>query len=141
VRWGGEEFLVFARNVAPDQLQLLAERILFIVGEQPVQTAAGALRVTCSIGFAHFPLPPAQLALHWEQAVNWADMALYTAKSQGRNRARGIVTVEAGDAQALIQIEADFDAACSSERVQLQTLLGPEPPGLPESAASVESAD
>ena len=68
-------------------------------------------------------------------------MALYTAKSQGRNRARGIVTVEAGDAQALIQIEADFDAACSSERVQLQTILGPEPPGLPESAAPVESAD
>jgi len=134
VRWGGEEFLVFARNVAPDQLQLLAERVLFIVGGQPVQTAAGALRVTCSIGFAHFPLPPAQLALHWEQAVNWADMALYTAKSQGRNRARGIVTVEAGDAQALIQIEADFDAACSSERVQLQTILGPEPPEGSETA-------
>ncbi|MDH0865540.1 GGDEF domain-containing protein [Mitsuaria sp. GD03876] len=135
VRWGGEEFLVFARNVAPDQLQLLAERILFIVGQEPVRTQAGALRVTCSIGFAHFPLPPAQLALHWEQAVNWADMALYTAKSQGRNRARGIVTVEAGDAQALIQIEADFDAACSSERVQLQTILGPEPPEVPEAAA------
>ncbi len=135
VRWGGEEFLVFARNVAPDQLQLLAERILFIVGEQPVQTPSGALRVTCSIGFAHFPLPPAQLALHWEQAVNWADMALYTAKSQGRNRARGIVTVAAGDAQALIQIEADFDAACTSERVQLQTILGPEPPEVPEAAA------
>lgn len=134
VRWGGEEFLVFARNVAPDQLQLLAERILYIVGEQAVQTPAGALRVTCSIGFAHFPLPPAQLALHWEQAVNWADMALYTAKSQGRNRARGIVTVAAGDAQALIQIEADFDAACSSERVQLQTILGPESPEVPEPA-------
>ncbi|OWQ88500.1 hypothetical protein CDN99_16745 [Roseateles aquatilis] len=128
VRWGGEEFLVFARNVAPDQLQLLAERILFTLGEQPVQTPAGALQVTCSIGFAHFPLPPAQLALHWEQAVNWADMALYTAKSQGRNRARGIVTVAAGDAQTLIQIEADFDAACSSERVQLQTILGPVQP-------------
>lgn len=128
VRWGGEEFLVFARNVAPEQLRLLAERILFSVGQEPVQTATGALRVTCSIGFAHFPLPPALLALHWEQAVNWADMALYTAKSQGRNRARGIVTVEAGDAQALIQIEADFDAACSSERVQLQTILGPAQP-------------
>ncbi|MET0209608.1 MAG: GGDEF domain-containing protein, partial [Burkholderiaceae bacterium] len=65
VRWGGEEFLVFARDVAPDQLQLLAERILFSVGETAVQTPSGPLRVTCSIGFAHFPLPPAQLALHW----------------------------------------------------------------------------
>jgi diguanylate cyclase (GGDEF)-like protein len=128
VRWGGEEFLVFAHAVQPDQLQLLAERILFSVGERPVPTAAGALRVTCSIGFAHFPLPPSLLALHWEQAVNWADMALYTAKSQGRNRARGIVTVEARDAQALLQIEADFEAACGAERVRLQTILGPEAP-------------
>lgn len=126
VRWGGEEFLVFAHDVAPDQLQLLAERILYSVGLEPVATQGGPLRVTCSIGFAHFPLPPAELALHWEQAVNWADMALYTAKAQGRNRARGIVTVQAGDAQALLQIEADFDAACSSERVQLQTILGPD---------------
>jgi diguanylate cyclase (GGDEF)-like protein len=128
VRWGGEEFLVFAHEVAPEQLRLLARRILTAIGQQPVATPAGPLRVTASIGFAHFPLPPAQLALHWEQAVNWADMALYTAKAQGRNRAVGIVTVQAEDAQALLQIEADFDAACQAQRVQLLCLDGPPPP-------------
>lgn len=127
VRWGGEELLVFVPGMAMAQLTHLAERILFAVGEAPVQTEAGALRVTVSIGFAYFPLPPSRLQLHWERAVNWADMVLYTAKSQGRNRAVGIATVEAKDAEALLQIEADFDAACSASRVQLCTVVGPQP--------------
>ncbi|SEL77077.1 diguanylate cyclase (GGDEF) domain-containing protein [Roseateles sp. YR242] len=146
VRWGGEEFLVFARTVAPEALQHLAERILLGVGQAPVETAAGPLAVACSIGFAHFPLEPLvpplpltppvpltplpptapQLPLHWEQAVNWADMALYTAKSQGRNRARGIVSVQAADIHTLLRIEADFEAACGAGQVCLQTILGPE---------------
>ena len=128
VRWGGEEFLVFARTVAPDALRHLAERLLTGVGQAPVPTAAGALPVTISVGFAHFPLAPVPLTQHWEQAVNWADMALYTAKSQGRNRAHGIVSVQAEDLQALLRIEADFEAACSAGLVRLQTLPGPEQP-------------
>ncbi|MDC8770169.1 diguanylate cyclase [Roseateles albus] len=125
VRWGGEEFLVFAPGVSLADLSHLAERILRGVGGQPINTDSGPLRVTVSIGFAHFPLPPSKLALQWEQAVNWADMALYTAKSRGRNRAMGIATVDARDSDALMQIEADFDAACSSERVSLLQVLGP----------------
>ncbi|MBT9491890.1 MAG: diguanylate cyclase [Paucibacter sp.] len=125
VRWGGEEFLVFSPDVDHETLHRLAKRILMEVGALPVQAQDGPLRITVSIGFAHFPLPPAMLDLHWEQAVNWADMALYTAKSRGRNQAMGIVTVSAGDAEALMQIEADFDAACSSERVSLHQVLGP----------------
>lgn len=126
VRWGGEEFLVFAPTVAPSALQHLAERILTGVGSQPVPIPDGQLRVTASIGYAHFPLAPAHLPQHWEQAVNWADMALYTAKSQGRNRAHGIEAVQADDAQALSRVETDFEAACSRGLVRLQTLLGPE---------------
>jgi diguanylate cyclase (GGDEF)-like protein len=125
VRWGGEEFLVFAPDVSLGDLAHLAERILHGVGGEPVTTDSGPLRVTVSIGFAHFPLPPSKLDLQWEQAVNWADMALYTAKSRGRNRAMGIATVDARDSDALMQIEADFDAACSSERVSLLQVLGP----------------
>jgi diguanylate cyclase (GGDEF)-like protein len=125
VRWGGEEFLIFAPDVAPDQLQLLAERILYSVGTEPIVTEGAALHVTVSIGHAHFPLPYSELRLDWERAVNWADMVLYTAKSQGRNRAVGIAAINAGDAAALHQIEADFDAACSSQQVSLRTIAGP----------------
>ncbi|MCV2419171.1 GGDEF domain-containing protein [Paucibacter sp. DJ2R-2] len=125
VRWGGEEFLVFAADVSAEQLCALAERILHSVAGTPVQTTDGPLRITVSLGFARFPLPPSQLLLHWEQAVNWADMALYSAKSRGRNRAMGIETVHAPNAEALAAIAADFDAACSSERVNLKQILGP----------------
>ncbi len=125
VRWGGEEFLVFIPGVPPAQLVQMAERILFAVGGERVQTPDGPLQVTVSVGFAHFPLPPTGLSLHWEQAVNWADMVLYTAKAQGRNRAIGIATIDAHDTEALTQIQADFDAACISSRVQLLQVLGP----------------
>lgn len=125
VRWGGEEFLVFTPNVEPADLARLAERVLNSVGSQPVATDNGPLRVTVSIGFAHFPLPPAKLRQHWEQAVNWADMVLYTAKAQGRNQAVGLAAVDARDAAVLSEIEADFDAACRSQRVRLQHIPGP----------------
>jgi len=125
VRWGGEEFLVFTPNVEPADLARLAERVLNSVGSQPVATDNGPLRVTVSIGFAHFPLPPAKLRQHWEQAVNWADMVLYTAKAQGRNQAVGLAAVDARDATVLSEIEADFDAACRSQRVRLQHIPGP----------------
>jgi len=125
VRWGGEEFLVFTPDVSQEQLGQLAERVLMCIGEEAVQSGSAPLRVSASIGFAHFPLPPAHLPLHWEQAVNWADMALYMAKAKGRNRALGIATVQAQDSSALLQIEADFEAACSADRVQLREVLGP----------------
>ncbi|MDC8785606.1 GGDEF domain-containing protein [Roseateles koreensis] len=125
VRWGGEEFLVFAAEVSQEQLTQLAQRILHAIGGQPVIAEDGPLRVTASIGFAHFPLPPARLNVRWEQAVNWADMALYSAKAKGRNCAVGIATVNAQDTHALLQIEADFDAACSADRVRLFEVAGP----------------
>lgn len=125
VRWGGEEFLVFASAVTPDQLRLLAERILFSVGGTTVPTEAGDLRITVSIGFASFPLSPCELPLHWERAVDWADMALYTAKAQGRNRAVGIGSVQAPDGEALKQIESNFDEACASRQVSLLHIVGP----------------
>ncbi|PND38858.1 hypothetical protein C1O66_15885 [Paucibacter aquatile] len=125
VRWGGEEFLVFASAVTSEQLASLAERILHTVADTPVHSADGPLRITVSLGFAHFPLPPGELPLHWEQAVNWADMALYTAKSRGRNRAMGIAAVRAADRASLESIAADFEAACSNDQVSLQQILGP----------------
>ncbi|NCT83252.1 MAG: diguanylate cyclase [Comamonadaceae bacterium] len=134
VRWGGEEFLVFAPALPGDDLAQMAERILSSIGGQPVVTPAGPLRVTASIGFASFPIgsrggaggaaAPA-LRLHWEQAVNWADMVLYKAKAEGRNRGVGITAVEAPDANMLAALLQDFDAACLNGQVQLRQLPGP----------------
>lgn len=128
VRWGGEEFLVFAPELPGSDLAMMAERILRSIGGQPVQTPEGPLRITVSIGFASFPLGGsggAALRLHWEQAVNWADMVLYKAKAEGRNRGVGIVAVDAPDADMLAAILQDFDAACLNSQVRLKLLLGP----------------
>ena len=124
VRWGGEEFLVLALKVQPAQADQLAARMLEIVGNTPVRVNDKPVHITVSIGYARFPLPPNALPLTWEQAINLVDKALYTAKSQGRNRAVGIVAVQASTAPALREIEADFDRACDDGRVVLNIAPG-----------------
>jgi diguanylate cyclase (GGDEF)-like protein len=134
-RWGGEEFLAWAPGLGRAELDTLAQRLLTAVAGQPVTLPDGrALRVTVSIGHAAFPLPPHRVPLTLDQAINLADMALYTAKSQGRNRAVGIAAAAAASVPALGEMEADFERACSEGRVQLRVDSGPQ------DAASIEAA-
>ena len=130
VRWGGEEFLVLAPRAAPEQADQMAERVLRAIGSAPVDIGAGAIRVTASIGYARFPLQPFNAMIAWEQAINLADMALYTAKNQGRNRAIGIAATTATDRESLRGIEADFERAWHEGRVTLTHLDGPTGPGV-----------
>jgi diguanylate cyclase (GGDEF)-like protein len=125
VRWGGEEFLVYMPGVTLEQAQALAERALQAVGATPVTLPTGPLRVTVSVGYACFPLPKAMVALSLDRAINFADMALYTAKNQGRNRAIGIASTTAIDAPSLRAIEADFDRAWHGGQVTLVRGAGP----------------
>ncbi len=133
VRWGGEEFLILAPRAANEQAEQVAARVLRILGQTPITVgnggAAHALHITASIGYARFPLHPYDAEVPWEQAVNLADMALYTAKNQGRNRAVGIVSSTAATREALQNIEADFDRARHEGRVTLLQTPGPEPRG------------
>jgi diguanylate cyclase (GGDEF)-like protein len=131
-RWGGEEFLILAPGLHREATEALALRLLQAVAGAPVPLAdsgapggGGALAVTASIGHAAFPLPPHHVPLRPEQAVNLADMALYTAKSQGRNCAVGIIDVQAADADGLRALEADFERAWSEGRVRLRVDRGP----------------
>jgi hypothetical protein len=71
-------------------------------------------------------LPPYLTEVPWEQAVNLADMALYTAKNQGRNRAVGIASSTAATPEALREIEADFDLAWHAGHVTLVQTPGPQ---------------
>ena len=80
-----------------------------------------------SLGHGVFPLAPHQLPLSPEQALNLADMALYTAKSLGRHRAIGIRSCTATDAETLQAVEADFERAWRDGRVSLHTVAGPGP--------------
>ncbi|MEO8807712.1 MAG: GGDEF domain-containing protein, partial [Burkholderiaceae bacterium] len=131
VRWGGEEFLILAPRAGPEQAEQMAARVLRALGETPIEVnGARALRVTASIGYARFPLPPYSAEVPWEQAINLADMALYTAKNQGRNRAVGMVSSTASTREALRSLEVDFDQAWREGRVTLLQTPGPEAQGV-----------
>ncbi len=125
VRWGGEEFLILAPRAAPEQAEQMAARVLRCLGDTPIVVGTESLRVTASIGYARFPLPPYSAEVPWEQAINLADMALYTAKNQGRNRAVGMVSSTASTREALQHLEVDFDQAWREGRVTLRQTPGP----------------
>jgi diguanylate cyclase (GGDEF)-like protein len=87
VRWGGDEFLLVARDLSGDGLVELAERIRSRVAAHVFEIGEGrVVRTTCSVGFACYPFFREQLdALSWEQVISVADRALYVAKASGRN--------------------------------------------------------
>jgi diguanylate cyclase (GGDEF)-like protein len=80
-RYGGEEFvLVTPETVA--ETAVLAERLRAAVGGRPVQTDAGPLTVTISVGMAYVDQGEKDLS----ELLARADGALYAAKQNGRNR-------------------------------------------------------
>jgi len=120
-RWGGEEFLVFAPNVEGAELDQLAERVRVAMNHVPVVLDNGtAIATSVSIGYAAFPLPASHVPVSWEQAVNLADLSLYTAKNHGRNCAVGIVRTTAVSSEALREVEADIAQARDDGRVTLR---------------------
>ena len=82
-RLGGEEFgiCLYDTHDAPT-LELLRRAI----AETPILTSEGAVHVTVSIGACQ--VKPRGSAEHWEEDLRRADMALYRAKKEGRNRVR-----------------------------------------------------
>jgi diguanylate cyclase (GGDEF)-like protein len=93
VRWGGEEFLIVARESNRGEAEPVAERILQAVGGEPFDLGDGLrLRRTCSIGWAALPwIREAAGAVSWEETLVLVDRALYLAKRSGRNQAIGVM--------------------------------------------------
>jgi diguanylate cyclase (GGDEF)-like protein len=85
-RWGGEEFLAILRSCSRNTAPMSAERICMAVENHVFEIGGRRVSVTCSIGFAAFPVHadrPDEVS--WEQVVALADEALYRAKQAGRN--------------------------------------------------------
>jgi eukaryotic-like serine/threonine-protein kinase len=80
-RYGGEEFAVILLDTSRDGAGILAERLRVAVADRPVDTDAGPLNVTVSIGVALLPDHT-----DVETLLADADAALYQAKNAGRNR-------------------------------------------------------
>jgi diguanylate cyclase (GGDEF)-like protein len=85
-RWGGEEYVLLFRDIAPERALAATERILALLAATPITAGVGTFSVTASVGLAaHVPGEEAQ------QTLSRADRALYAAKSAGRNCVRSDV--------------------------------------------------
>jgi diguanylate cyclase (GGDEF)-like protein len=81
-RYGGEEFLVVLPDAAELVARTIAERIRVRVSESPVQQGETELRLSISVGIAALDESTPTV----EALIEHADIALYRAKAQGRNR-------------------------------------------------------
>ncbi|GAB6066636.1 GGDEF domain-containing protein [Aquifex pyrophilus] len=84
IRYGGEEFLVLLTDVKDGYAEQVAEKIRKRIEETPIKLPNGTvIRKTVSIGVSEFPKDCN--GKFW-QCVKFADVALYKAKEEGRNR-------------------------------------------------------
>ena len=83
-RFGGEEFSILLPETPPDQAVEIAERIRRAVAakEFEVETSSEPIRATISLGVAGFPRDGSDA----NELIHQADLAVYRAKLQGRNR-------------------------------------------------------
>jgi diguanylate cyclase (GGDEF)-like protein len=84
-RFGGEEFVIIAKNTPTKEAENLAERLRLSVEATPFDIGEGkSITVTISIGIASYP----EHADCDTSLIIASDKALYTAKKEGRNCVR-----------------------------------------------------
>ena len=79
-RYGGEEFIVFLPGCGQADLELVGEK----VRREVERTLHNGISVTVSVGASH--LPQVASAQEIERLITRADLCLYSAKREGRNR-------------------------------------------------------
>ena len=83
-RFGGEEFLFVLRNCDPRTLVSRANGIRKSISHIPVITSSGPLRVSISAGAVNIGVDDRTSSR--DQVLQRADLLLYQAKREGRNR-------------------------------------------------------
>jgi diguanylate cyclase (GGDEF)-like protein len=81
-RWGGEEFVVLSTNTSKEKGLMAAERLRKAVASHEF-TRIAAKKATISIGIAGIPDPAIDSQ---DKMIHAADLAMYKAKENGRNR-------------------------------------------------------
>lgn len=82
-RYGGEEFLVMLPNVGAETAVCVAERLRWAIGGHDIKLENGrSVKVTISLGLAC----AVDSSTPEHEVMHYADLALYQAKAQGRDR-------------------------------------------------------
>jgi len=84
-RYGGEEFLIILPGCNHSDLMASAERLRRTIGDRPIETSAGAIAMTLSLGCVSAQ-PDGEGRESCTTLLHSADTALYAAKAGGRNR-------------------------------------------------------
>jgi len=107
IRWGGDEFVVIAKQTKPEEAEWLAERIRSSIAGSNFMLGDGQIvRTTCSIGFAAYPLFRASAdESSLDQIISLADGLMYEAKKR-RNAWVGML----GPNDAIASFEPEDDA-------------------------------
>jgi diguanylate cyclase (GGDEF)-like protein len=127
VRWGGEEFLAWLPELKRSRLDEVAMRLLAGISAQPLRHQDTVIPVTVSIGYAPFPMPVQNAddpELGWERLLHLVDMALYMAKSHGRNRAYGLVGLMRSDPATLATLDTGLERAWRDGAVNMSVVVG-----------------
>lgn len=80
-RIGGDEFLVFLKNIRDSQVALMLAQKVCLAFEEPFHLDGRTVSITCSVGVAYYPLN----GMVFEELYRKADIALYDAKKHGKN--------------------------------------------------------
>ena len=121
-RFGGEEFAILLPETTPEQALEIAERIRRMVANTrfEVDTSSEPIRATVSLGVAGYPMHGADA----NELIHQADLAVYRAKLQGRNRA---LTASSEPRLAPAELEARLTAVPDDAEVTV-----PAPRALPQ---------
>lgn len=127
MRWGGEEFLIYSPRTRPTQLTPMVERVLRSIGSTPVVVGSHTIPVTVSAGYISLPFSGvSEQQCNWEKAMQFADMALYLGKVNGRNRAYGLISLLQPAEVVLPVLDQDFSSAIKNEMVEVVIVHGPK---------------
>ncbi|WP_214000873.1 GGDEF domain-containing protein [Arsukibacterium sp.] len=129
IRWGGEEFLLYLDNIQPEQVASFCQRILEVIGSEPVACDDILIPVSASGGFIHLPFAGIdESELDWERALQIADMALYLSKVNGRNQVYAITGLRCDYETARQPLTDDLQGAIRQNMVDYITIKGPALP-------------
>jgi diguanylate cyclase (GGDEF)-like protein len=82
IRFGGEEFLAVLLDISNGESLRVAEKIRQNIEKLAIKLPDGVIQKTISLGTSEFPADTGTL---WS-CIKYADVALYRAKNEGRNR-------------------------------------------------------
>lgn len=127
IRWGGEEMLLYLRDMDPAFLPQYVGRILEKVAGEPFQCGRHEIPLSMTGGFIPLPLDGLEeKELDWERALHIADMALYIGKSTGRNRAIGVIGLNVPLEDVRDSLSTDLAGAIEDGNVESVTIHGPD---------------